>query len=339
MLFAALLVSVLVSPAGAASPADAPPEQTMSAFSVLPPGESGHYSSDAQAQYEADGNAEDFGPHVDDQREMYWSSDRKSADFQQPTGTAVEPTDGVRIYRDSFGVPLVYGDNGYDVWFGAGYAAATDRLFEIDAVRRTARGTLAELAGASDVPADLQVRTLTYTDAEYDAMLAGLSPQGQDAIKGYAAGVQARIEETKSDPSLLPAEYQVLTTTPADWTVNDTLAAGVYITRFVASQGGEEMANVASLQELRRSTASPRADEPSTRSSPTTTPMRSRASRSVSPTSSRAIAQRRHGRRRSAAPPPTPRASPSSSPPARAPVTHRRRRSTWGCTVGRSPMP
>jgi len=252
MLFAALLVSVLVSPVGAASPADAPPAQAMSAFSVLPPGESGHYSSDAQAQYEADGNAEDFGTHVDDQREMYWSADRKSADFQQPTGTAVEPADGVRIYRDSFGVPLVYGDNGYDVWFGAGYAAATDRLFEIDAVRRTARGTLAELAGSSDVPADLQERTLTYTDAEYDAMLAGLSPQGQDAIKGYAAGVQARIEETKSDPSLLPAEYQVLTTTPADWTVNDTLAAGVYITRFVASQGGEEMANVASLQELEK---------------------------------------------------------------------------------------
>jgi penicillin amidase len=255
LLFAALLVGLLVSPAGASNTSratDAPPTEGLTAFSVLPPGESGEYSSAGQAQYEADGNASDFGAHVDDQREMYWSANRKSADFQKPTGTPVQPAAGVRIYRDSFGVPLVYGDNGYDVWFGAGYAAATDRLFEIDAVRRTARGTLAELAGASDVPADAQERTLTYTNAEYDAMLAKLSPAGQDAIKGYAAGVEARIKETQTDPSLLPAEYQVLSTTPADWTVEDTMAAGVYITRFVASQGGAEMDNVASLQELER---------------------------------------------------------------------------------------
>ena len=250
-----LLVGLLVTPAGADSAqraADVPPAEQLTAFSVLPPGESGDYSASGQAQYEADGNASDFGPHVDDQRGMYWSAGRKSADFQKPTGTPVEPAPGVRIYRDSYGVPLVYGDNGYDVWFGAGYAAATDRLFEIDAVRRSARGTLAEIVGPSDVPADVQQRTLTYTNAEYDAMLARLSPAGQDAIKGYAAGVEARIKETQSNPSLLPAEYQVLSTTPADWTVEDTLASGVYITRFVASQGGNEMDHVASLQQLEK---------------------------------------------------------------------------------------
>jgi penicillin G amidase len=246
-------LAVLVSPAGPAGAGrsdDAPPASRLSAFSVLPPGESGNFSASSQTQYEADGEPSDFGPHVDDQRAMYWSAHRKSADFQKPTGTPLQPAPGVRVYRDTYGVPLIYGDNGYDVWFGAGYAAATDRLFEMDAVRRTALGTLAELAGPSDVPADLQERVLTYTTAEYDAMLARLSPAGQDAIKGYAAGIEARIQETRSNPSLLPAEYQVLTTTPADWTVEDTLAAGVYITRFVASQGGEEMANVASLQEL-----------------------------------------------------------------------------------------
>jgi len=247
MVAALTLVAV---PTAAAPAVDTPPATTMAAFSVLPPGESGYFSVSGQAQYEADNNPKDFGPHIDDQRQMYWTSKRKSADFQAPTGTPVSPATGVRIYRDKWGVPLIYGDNGYDVWFGAGYAAATDRLFEIDAVRRTAEGTLAELAGPSDVPSDLQERTLTYTKAEYDAMLAGLSPAGRQAIEGYAAGVEARIKETQSNPSLLPAEYQVLSTTPADWTVEDTIAAGVYITRFVASQGGEEMANVASLQQL-----------------------------------------------------------------------------------------
>src|SRR3954465_6187923 len=137
-----------------AAAADAPPTSHNRSFSVLPPGEDGFFTSDEQAQYEADKDPNDFGPHVDDQREMFWSSHRKSAGFATPQGTPVSPATGVRIYRDRFGVPLVYGDNDHDVWFGAGYAAAVDRLFEIDAIRRTARGTLAELTGPGSVPAD-----------------------------------------------------------------------------------------------------------------------------------------------------------------------------------------
>src|SRR3954453_22974157 len=171
-------VASLVAPSAGAAGTDPPPAEHLRASTVLPPGENGDFSADEQAQYEADGDPADFGAHVDDQREMYWTSHRKSAAFQQPTGTPTETADGVRIYRDAHDVPLVYGDTGYDVWFGAGYAAATDRLFEVDAGRRTARGTLAELAGSPDVPADVQERTLTYTDAEYDEMLAGLSADG-----------------------------------------------------------------------------------------------------------------------------------------------------------------
>src|SRR4051794_2544636 len=248
---AGLAIAGLVVPAAAAG-TDAPPVSHLDAETVLPPGENGDFSVDEQAQYEADGDPSDFGAHVDDQREMYWTGKSKSAAFQTPTGTPVEPKDGVRIYRDAADVPLIYGDTGGDVWFGAGYAAATDRLFEIDAIRRTARGTLAELTGPGGVPADLQERILTYTDAEYDAMLHRLSPAGQEAIESYAAGVAQRIDEVQADPSMLPAEYQVLTSTPADWTVEDTLAAGVYITRNVASQGGLEMDNVATLQELEK---------------------------------------------------------------------------------------
>jgi penicillin G amidase len=235
-----------------ATGADGPPVSQLNARSVLPPGEDGFFTADEQAAYEATGDRSVFGDHVDDQREMFWSSASKPAGFQQPTGTPVTPADGVRIYRDDFGVPLIYGDSGHDVWFGAGYAAAIDRLFEMDGVRRTALGTLAELTGPGGVPADIQERVLTYTPAEYQAMLDELSPVGRTAITAYAEGVQARIEDVREDPSLLPAEYQLLSSTPEDWTVQDTLAAGVYATRLVASQGGLEMDNVATLRELQR---------------------------------------------------------------------------------------
>src|SRR3954454_24112756 len=203
---AGLGVAALVAPSAGAAGTDTPPAEHLRASTVLPPGENGDFTADEQAQYEADGDPNDFGPHVDDQREMYWAANTKPADFQAPTGPPVEPKAGIRIYRDAAGVPLIYADTGEDVWYGAGYAAATDRLFEIDAIRRTARGTLAELTGPGGVPADLQERILTYTDAEYDAMLDRLSPAGQEAIRGYAAGVQQRIDEVQADPSLLPAE-------------------------------------------------------------------------------------------------------------------------------------
>src|SRR3954471_4126827 len=145
---AGLVIAGLVAPTAGAAGTDAPPAEHLDAATVLPPGENGDFRTEEQAQYQADGDPSDFGPHVDDQRDMYWSSKSKSAAFQTPTGTPVEPKDGIRIYRDDAGVPLIYADSGEDVWYGAGYAAATDRLFEIDAIRRTARGTLAELTGA-----------------------------------------------------------------------------------------------------------------------------------------------------------------------------------------------
>ncbi|HEY1485688.1 MAG TPA: penicillin acylase family protein, partial [Micromonosporaceae bacterium] len=224
----------------------------LTARSALPPGESGTFPLGDQVAYQANGKGSDFGPHVDDQRAMYWRNQTKPDNFTAPRGAPVTPRSGVRIYRDRYGVPVIYGSNGYDVWYGAGYAAATDRLFEMDAIRRLAEGRLAELTGASAVPADLQERILTYTTREYSRMFHHLDKRGRQAISGYAAGVEKRIQQVRATPSLLPGEYFLLSMLPAEWTVEDTMAAGVFITRDIASQGGEEMANVTTLRLLER---------------------------------------------------------------------------------------
>ena len=126
-----LSLSVLMLPATAPAGAapDVPPEQELDAISVLPPGQSGFFSAQGQARGKASGNPEDYGPHIDDQRELYWNFGYKSGAFSA-AGAPEEPRPGVRIYRDDFGVPSIYADNGRDVWFGAGYAVAQDRLFQ-----------------------------------------------------------------------------------------------------------------------------------------------------------------------------------------------------------------
>ena len=224
----------------------------LKAETALPPGQSGFFSAAGQAQGLLTGNPADFGAHVDDQRLMYWGFDAKPGALGAKPGTPLTPTprDGVEIYRDSFGVPIVYAPNVRDLWFGVGYAIAQDRLFFMDAIRRTGAGTLSELTGCGGVPADLQQRVLGYTDAEYQAFFDRMSQDSKDSILGYVDGVNAWRAVVMTDPSLLPAEYVLLSTTPAEFAVKDVLTASVYMTRYVASEGGSEFRNIAMLKEL-----------------------------------------------------------------------------------------
>jgi len=232
---------------------DNTPESTeMRVLNILPPGQSQFFSTTGQAQGTASGNPDDFGEHVDDQREMYWRSEFKPGEFFDREGKtpAATPKAGVEIFRDAFGVPIIYGDTGFDVWYGAGYAIAQDRLFLMDAVRRLGRGNFAEMLGPGSVPADIQQRVLTYSEAEYRAQFEALPQFAKDAIEGYIAGANAWIAEVTADPSKLPAEYQLLSSTPEPFSAIDVLAGGTLIARTVSALGGTEFDNIAALKAL-----------------------------------------------------------------------------------------
>lgn len=244
---------------GAVPPPVDPDSLVLKAETVLPPGQSGFVSVAGQARGMATGNPADYGPHIDDQRALYWSFRAKPAVLGDRPGTPIEPKPGVQVYRDDYGVPIVYAETVHDLWYGVGHAVASDRLFLMDAVRRTAKGTLAELTGCGAVPADLQARVTGYTQAEYQAFFDALSPDARAAVEGYVEGANARLAEVLADPSLLPAEYALLTSAPEPFTTLDVLASGVYITRFVASEGGNEFLNIRLLKALQARYGSARA--------------------------------------------------------------------------------
>lgn len=236
---------------------DAPPARGddgaargLRAETVLPPGQSGFVSIAGQAQGQLSGDPADFGEHLDDQRLLYWNLDAKPGALGTRPGTPEQPREGVEIYRDDFGVPIVYAETVRDLWFGVGYAIAQDRLFLMDAVRRMGQGTFAALTGCGGVPADLQQRTIAYSAAEYAAMFEALSPDARDAVLGYVDGANAWLDAIALRPDRLPAEYALLTAQPEPFTVQDVLAAGVFITRFVAAEGGQEFSNVRLLRGL-----------------------------------------------------------------------------------------
>src|SRR5688572_25661472 len=68
----------------------------------------------------------------------------------------------VEIVRDRWGVPHVYAGNDHDLFFAQGYVTASDRLFQIELMRRLATGSLSGLFGEVTLSLDRFVRTLGW---------------------------------------------------------------------------------------------------------------------------------------------------------------------------------
>ena len=100
----------------------------------------------------------------------------------------------VKIYRDSYGVPHVFAESNYGVYFGYGYAVAQDRLFQMEMLKRTAQGRVAEVLGVDYLELDKKLRT-QYDHDLVTQQVESLSAKDLDILAGYAAGVNAYLEE------------------------------------------------------------------------------------------------------------------------------------------------
>ena len=115
-----------------------------------------------------------------------------AADAGGPKGAPPERLPGLKaaaeITRDDYGIAHIRAGNEHDLFFLQGYVHAEDRLFQMDASRRQASGTLAELLGPGAISSDVNLRTLGIRRAAVRS-LPLLSARGQAAVKAYAEGV------------------------------------------------------------------------------------------------------------------------------------------------------
>ncbi|MFL5780933.1 MAG: penicillin acylase family protein [Thermoleophilaceae bacterium] len=210
---------------------------------ILPPGQSGYVSISGVASGTG-------SPHLKDQLPLFFKHRFKPDMFYLPAASTQSPRAGVTIRRDKFGVPDVRGKTTDDVWFGAGYAVAQDRLFQLELFRRATTGHLAEILGKSYVPMDTQIRRDFYTQPERAAQLAALPAPLRARFKSMADGINAYIAEVRSHPNEMPGEFAAVgePSGPADWKVDDSVAIGIYLARTVPSDDGEELNNVRALR-------------------------------------------------------------------------------------------
>jgi len=142
----------------------------------------------------------------------------------------------VEIRRDSLGVPHIKAQNLDDMAFGAGFAMAADRDFQIEFLKRMAYGRLSEVLGAETVGVDMYMRSLSFAELTQQNF-ARLSPKLQAMLKSYAAGVNAR---RRAYPKT-QAEYLILSIGAEEWQPQDSLALYQLFSFLLASNHVEEL--------------------------------------------------------------------------------------------------
>ncbi|MCZ0990016.1 penicillin acylase family protein [Streptomyces diastatochromogenes] len=182
------------------------------------------------------------------------------ASTEKPAGRS-----DVTIVRDKkAGVPHITGTTRYGTEFGAGYAAAEDRLWLMDVFRHVGRGQLTTFAGGAAANQGLEqefYRNAPYTEADLQAQIdnaiAKNGARGQQALadaNAYLDGINSYIDASDSG-RYFPGEY-VLTGhkdsitnagTIDHFKITDLVALGSVIGSLFGSGGGGEVNNALSL--------------------------------------------------------------------------------------------
>lgn len=124
------------------------------------------------------------------------------------------------VGRDERGIPYIEAANLHDLYFAQGYVTASDRLWQMDLLRRSGRGELSELFGKIAFEEDKRHRTLGFARLS-EAVAAKLSGETREYADSYAAGVNAYIKSR--DERTLPVEFRILKYAPRPWTPADSL--------------------------------------------------------------------------------------------------------------------
>jgi len=144
-------------------------------------------------------------PHADDTgsmdpTELCW------ADQALPFDTMPRPEHAVQVLIDPQAVPHIYASTDRDLFWGAGYMQARDRLFQLDTSRRTAMGTLAEVVGEDALDSDRQARTMAFDrfGCLSVVQMQQERPDDYGLFVAWVSGVNARIDEVRSGAVELP---------------------------------------------------------------------------------------------------------------------------------------
>ncbi len=172
-----------------------------------------------------------------------------SSAFAQPTTTKLA-VNGIKsevtVRRDARSIPYIEAKTDDDLYFAQGYVTASDRLWQMELLRRVARGETAEIFGNAALEEDKRYRRYGFA-AVAEKSLSEMSPLLRAALDNYARGVNAYIATL--DENTLPIEFKILQFKPRSWAAADSIVIGKILSEALSATWRNDILR-ASMQSL-----------------------------------------------------------------------------------------
>jgi len=153
-----------------------------------------------------------------------------SGKFIIPSG---ETKGKIIIERDKWGVPMIEAENKQDMFWAMGFVHASDRLFQMDLIRRSATGRLSEVFGRRALETDIAQKDLMIEEGiERSVKVIGL--EIKTILESYCRGVNYYMNKFS-----LPPEFKLLGYSPEPWEIKDILAIFKRMEIILAGSGSE----------------------------------------------------------------------------------------------------
>lgn len=151
---------------------------------------------------------------------LAWIFWRVRASRPQLDGTAAVAglTGPVAVERDALGVPTIRAASRVDAARALGWLHGQDRFFQMDLLRRSAAGEIAELFGPRALPRDRRIRLHGFR-ALARQVVERLEPSHRALLAAYSEGVNAGVAALRERTF----EYLMLRQPPAPWRMEDSV--------------------------------------------------------------------------------------------------------------------
>ncbi|MCK5736260.1 MAG: penicillin acylase family protein, partial [Spirochaetaceae bacterium] len=126
----------------------------------------------------------------------------------------------VAITSDKWGIPRIKAANKTDLYLAQGYIHASERLWQMESIRRFASGRLSEIAGDKFLELDHFSRLAGFPELCRRG-IENLSEDTISQIDAYLKGVNHFIESRKDK---LPLEFRSIGLEPEPWTHSDVIS-------------------------------------------------------------------------------------------------------------------
>jgi penicillin G amidase len=157
----------------------------------------------------------------------------------------------VEILRDRWGINHIYAQSEHDLFFAQGWAAARDRLFQLELWRRQATGRWPSCSARARSSATAARGCSSSAATSRARWTTTIRAARRSSRRSRGDGINAYVDQANTAPEQLPIEFRLLGTRPRRWTPDvvisrhqgllGNLTQELTVGRAVASLGAERV--------------------------------------------------------------------------------------------------